>query len=615
MAENEISYVQYATHPSADGPVDLQAKIFRPTDATGPLPLLIWFHSGAFHAGTIENMNHDRMAMRFTDRGIACAFVQYRLRANPEDLSEASQKLLPALKADADHNMPEIRPNMVGARAIAALEDGAAFLNWIDKNKEEQNFSGRYILGGSSAGGLTVLNLLNVAPHLGIKLPSISSAILMSGGFAYPSFTSQCDTPVLALHGSRDHQIPVTPIRHYASDPKNNCTLLEDLDHGHGDLRNDKQEPLWQAVERIIKFDKGDRPASARTAAVGTPVKDEHKFCLYTCVKNEGPFLLEWIAHNRAIGVTDFIIFSNDCTDGTHELLEHLDKLGIVNHIPNPSMRLKSREHLKITIANAPFHRAFFRADYVILSDVDEFIQINVKGGTLNDLVAASGYPDVLSLTELLYGFGGVSRYSDDLVCDQFRVANTIDPEEGKARRGIKSIMKVSPLISAYTNHRPMVKPENADKVLWMTGAGSALRPRAINKAARGHDARGTYRLGRVNHYTLRSGESMMVKFERGDAVRPARMREEYFSERNGSDCIDNGIDPHLPGLRAELAELLKDPETKRLHEESVEKHREMIKIIGAKKNMKQVWQAIQEEVAISEIPLKEAQIPVEAAE
>ena len=39
-----------------------------------------------------------------------------------------------------------------------------------------------------------------------------------------------------------------------------------------------------------------------------------------TCVKNEGPFLLEWIAFNRVIGVTDFLFYHNDCTDGTDRL-------------------------------------------------------------------------------------------------------------------------------------------------------------------------------------------------------------------------------------------------------------------------------------------------------
>ena len=56
-----------------------------------------------------------------------------------------------------------------------------------------------------------------------------------------------------------------------------------------------------------------------------------------TCVKNEGPFLLEWIAFNRLIGVTDFLFYSNDCSDGTDRLLDALARRGMVHHLPNPA--------------------------------------------------------------------------------------------------------------------------------------------------------------------------------------------------------------------------------------------------------------------------------------
>lgn len=46
--------------------------------------------------------------------------------------------------------------------------------------------------------------------------------------------------------------------------------------------------------------------------------------CIVSTMKNEGPFILEWIAHHRAIGVDDFLIYTNDCTDGTDRLLDAL---------------------------------------------------------------------------------------------------------------------------------------------------------------------------------------------------------------------------------------------------------------------------------------------------
>ncbi|MDB4053693.1 glycosyltransferase family 2 protein [Octadecabacter sp.] len=56
-----------------------------------------------------------------------------------------------------------------------------------------------------------------------------------------------------------------------------------------------------------------------------------------TPMKNEGPFILEWLAYHLMIGINDFVVFTNDCEDGTDAILERLDELGLVRHLPNPS--------------------------------------------------------------------------------------------------------------------------------------------------------------------------------------------------------------------------------------------------------------------------------------
>ena len=40
-----------------------------------------------------------------------------------------------------------------------------------------------------------------------------------------------------------------------------------------------------------------------------------------TTLRNEAPFIVEWVAHMRAIGVTDLLVYTNDCDDGTEALL------------------------------------------------------------------------------------------------------------------------------------------------------------------------------------------------------------------------------------------------------------------------------------------------------
>ena len=61
------------------------------------------------------------------------------------------------------------------------------------------------------------------------------------------------------------------------------------------------------------------------------------KFLLVTTMKNEGPYILEWIAYHIAIGIDHFMIVTNDCTDGTNEILEILQKKGLVTLVINPN--------------------------------------------------------------------------------------------------------------------------------------------------------------------------------------------------------------------------------------------------------------------------------------
>jgi len=597
MSEPIQSYATYATQMTVDGPRDLQVKFFHPADQESPLPLLVWFHAGGFRTGDIESNGHTRIARNFAKSGYACAFVEYRLRARAEDLGAKTRALLPNLIQDAETHSANVNPDFIGARALAAVEDGGAFFDWLKTQHDTLNLNGHILLGGSSAGAMTVLNLLSLAPRLDIALPEIPTAIVLSGAFAYPSFFTPNKTRILAIHGTDEPQIPAASIRAYAYNKAANCTLIEDAAHQHGDPRITRAEPLRRAIRRFVDFDKGGKLKAGRSDMPERKTKRTNRICIYTCVKNEGPFLLEWIAHNRAIGVTDFAIFSNDCDDGTGAILDHLDHTGIIQHIINPSVALGSDQHLSLATHCAPYTQAFRNSDYAILTDVDEFIQINCADGTLNGLLATAGYPDVISLSELVYGFNGVEAFENRLVTSQFRASDTLTPAKDGPRRGVKSMTRIHRGVQSYSNHRPQIKPEALDSTTWLDGAGQPVPRDFITDGKRGLHPNGRYALGRVNHYTLRSGESMLVKFQRGDAVRPGRMREKYFHDRNGNDIKNDGFAPHLPRLKAELATLLEDPVLLRLHHACVAKHQAKITALKADPDFTGIWQAIREEV------------------
>ena len=63
---------------------------------------------------------------------------------------------------------------------------------------------------------------------------------------------------------------------------------------------------------------------------------NEPRILTFTVMKNEGPFILEWVAWQRLIGVDRIVVLTNDCDDGTDAILDQLDRLALVRHLPNP---------------------------------------------------------------------------------------------------------------------------------------------------------------------------------------------------------------------------------------------------------------------------------------
>ena len=55
-------------------------------------------------------------------------------------------------------------------------------------------------------------------------------------------------------------------------------------------------------------------------------------FAVLATMRNEGPFLLEWVAHHKALGFDDIVICTNDCADGTDAMVRRLAEMGLARH-------------------------------------------------------------------------------------------------------------------------------------------------------------------------------------------------------------------------------------------------------------------------------------------
>lgn len=297
-----------------------------------------------------------------------------------------------------------------------------------------------------------------------------------------------------------------------------------------------------------------------------------------TSVRNEAPFLLEWIAHLRGAGVTDFLIYSNDCEDGTHEMLQSLHRAGIVEHIPQ---ELAEGESPQWTAFRAAWKHPLRKAcDWALVCDVDEFINIHVGGHRFSDLISAvPENAEGIVLQWRLFGNNGHILLHDRPVTEQFTACLPADAMFPVAATFFKSLFRTDGRFNQFGVHRP--KQKSAAKVglpTWVNGSGVVLPDLFAQNPNRLSMHRFPYGrdLAECNHYSLKSAESFLVKRARG---LPNRTTKEidlaYWVERNFNLEQNDTIRAMRPATDLQLDKLAAIPGLAALHSAGVCWHRE----------------------------------------
>ena len=293
-----------------------------------------------------------------------------------------------------------------------------------------------------------------------------------------------------------------------------------------------------------------------------------------TPMKNEAPFLLEWVAYHRLIGVNDMIVFTNDCTDGTDRMLERLDELGELRHFTNPSFLIEGAKHHLTAIRYFNKLMRPSRSDWVVSFDADEFMCVNVGEGRLTDLFAAKPDANVWSLSQLNFGHGGVTEYTDDLVTDQFRYCwRDGAPYHADAnRRGAKTLTHKSSEPVEWHNHSPVFDEDKLRLARVHNGSGERLRHLDLRKDVKHLDyPYYGYGMVQLNHYALRSIDSYMLKVSRGNANHAqANYGLPYWRRYDRNDQYDDKILRWTDRIAEKRDEYLKDPELRDLHQAAV---------------------------------------------
>jgi len=239
-----------------------------------------------------------------------------------------------------------------------------------------------------------------------------------------------------------------------------------------------------------------------------------------TCLRDEGPWLLDWLSHHKAAGFTHFLIASHDCTDGSDQMLDALDAAGLITHVPFVPKGEKSVQWQAMKLLSK--HKRYQNADLALFFDVDEYLVMQ-DAGAVAELMPETA--DAMPLRWHLFGNSGFGTWDDVPVPERFTMA---------APDGISL-----PLAHFFkTLHRPKAfrdlgvhRPKNRkDAALpnWVSASGAALpasfsaAQARINLFGVAHEKERAW----LNHYSVRSIEEFVLKSARGTGLGAALINE-----------------------------------------------------------------------------------------
>lgn len=352
------------------------------------------------------------------------------------------------------------------------------------------------------------------------------------------------------------------------------------------------EDPELLALAEGAFAHKPIRPPVSQTRAAPAAATEAGRTAIVTTMKNEGPFILEWLAYHRAIGVDDFLIYTNDCSDGTDTMLEMLQAKGIVQHRVNPWVPGGELKPQHAALQAAESEPVMMNCGWGICMDVDEFIDIKIGDGTLSALYAAMGDANMISLTWRLFGNSEVHPYEDRFLIEQFtRCAPEIVRKPHQAW-GFKTLFRNIEIYKKLGVHRPKgLKPDLWNQVRWLNGSGKPLPKEMFRNGWRSTLETYGYDWVQLNHYAVRSAESFLVKRDRGRVNHVDRDQGlNYWFRMNHNADEDRSIQRMIPAARAEFDRLMADPDIRAAHAFSVKCHRDKIAQLMATENYQRFY-------------------------
>ncbi len=301
---------------------------------------------------------------------------------------------------------------------------------------------------------------------------------------------------------------------------------------------------------------------------------------LVSCMKDEGPFILEWVAYHRAIGFDQITILSNDLTDGSGELLDALQASGFIRHfsIQVPPDQYPQQAGYRFLAQQENY---FAQEDWILVLDGDEFLNSHMGEGSVRALIDAVAFDnDILVFHFANFGDRGQSDWQPGFVTEQYRWR---EPLNVRHHLGVKSLFHGMQRFKTLDNHHPshLLKGERI-KIRFPDGeilehkAGDAPLYRVIRDMK---PERRSFEFAQINHYIIKSYDSFYFKRARGRGWGTGvRHTDQFFVlHSEAATELDESINNKLEPMRTCFDEMMGLPEIRQAQEAQITAYQQRI--------------------------------------
>jgi hypothetical protein len=251
--------------------------------------------------------------------------------------------------------------------------------------------------------------------------------------------------------------------------------------------------------------------------------------------RDEAPYLREWVAFHRLVGVDHFYLYNNRSTD------DHLDALAPYLDDGTVVVRDWRLYPGQVAAYEDCISRDSDHARWIAIIDVDEFLFSPTGKQVSEVLVDYEAWPGV-GVNRAVFGTSGHRTRPPGLVIENYlyRASDANSPLP------IKSIVDPTRVTSCHSSH----------SFLYRDGLAVDENKRAIDRPY-AHAETMSRSILRVNHYWTKSEREWQVKFDKPDARGKLRRGAAWEKALGGvlNEVRDETIARYLPALRKALAE------------------------------------------------------------